>query len=93
MLDPFSGSSSTLVVAKKLGRSFLGFELSEDYARKGMARLADTQVGDRLVGADEPKVSAPATDSDQAKSLYAKGRKKSKEKGTPLLGFELDSTQ
>src|SRR4029079_6726069 len=32
LLDPFAGSGTSLVVAKKLGRQFLGFELSAEYA-------------------------------------------------------------
>lgn len=61
VLDPFSGSASTLVVARKLGRSALGFELSPDYARLGQERLDAVQPGEPLVGAAEPLVSAPAT--------------------------------
>lgn len=61
VLDPFAGSASTLVVAKKLGRQFLGFELSKDYVKQGMKRLNQTDVGDRLLGADEPIMSAPQT--------------------------------
>jgi site-specific DNA-methyltransferase (adenine-specific) len=35
VIDPFSGSSTTLAVAKKLGRQYFGFELSKDYVRLG----------------------------------------------------------
>ena len=61
VLDPFSGSASTLVVAKKLGRNFVGFELSPEYAARGAERLAQVATGDRLDGAPEPLVSAPLT--------------------------------
>ena len=61
VIDPFSGSSTTLTVAKKLGREFFGFELSPEYAKLGTARIERAQVGDRLDGAEEPKVSAPTT--------------------------------
>jgi len=61
VLDPFSGSASTLVVAKKLNRQFLGFDLSPDYVKRGTERLAEIQPGDPLVGAPEPTMSAPST--------------------------------
>ena len=61
VLDPFGGSGTTLVVAKKLQRRFVGFELSENYAAQIQARLEATKVGDLLSGAEEPKVSAPTT--------------------------------
>lgn len=61
VLDPFSGSSTTLTVAKKLGRQFLGFDLSEDYVTRGLERLANVKTGDRLEGSPEPSVSAPST--------------------------------
>ena len=61
VLDPFAGSGTTLAVAKKLGRSFLGVELSEDYSTRISDRLAGIAVGDPLVGAAEPLKSVPAT--------------------------------
>ncbi|MCA9133390.1 MAG: site-specific DNA-methyltransferase [Planctomycetales bacterium] len=72
VLDPFSGSSTTLTVAKKLGRQFFGFELSQEYAKLGTARLAAAAVGDRLEGAEEPKVSAPGTRSPKARKVKSK---------------------
>ncbi|MEI8196467.1 MAG: site-specific DNA-methyltransferase [Phycisphaerae bacterium] len=61
VLDPFGGSGTTLVVAKKLGRKFIGFELSKNYADQINARLEATKVGDPLSGAEEPKVTVPTT--------------------------------
>lgn len=43
VLDPFSGSGTTLAVAKRLGRDYLGVELSENYAKKVNERLE--QIG------------------------------------------------
>ena len=61
VLDPFSGSASTLVTARKLNRRVLGCELSQDYTQRGMERLQQTQVGEPLVGAANPLTSAPST--------------------------------
>jgi site-specific DNA-methyltransferase (adenine-specific) len=61
VLDPFSGSATTAVVAKKLGRRHLAFDLSTEYVTHGLARLEGTKVGDPLVGSAEPLVSAPKT--------------------------------
>jgi DNA modification methylase len=57
VLDPFAGSGTTLVVAKKLGRRYLGFELSPDYATQIQARLDAACVGQPLEGGEEPRVS------------------------------------
>ncbi len=74
VLDPFGGSGTTLAVAKKLGRSFLGMELSEGYADKINARLAGISVGDPLDGAAEPLKTAPATKN--GRRLDARGKKR-----------------
>ncbi|MDR2116114.1 MAG: site-specific DNA-methyltransferase [Planctomycetaceae bacterium] len=39
ILDPFLGSGTTVVVAKKLGRQFLGFELSKEYWEQCQKRI------------------------------------------------------
>jgi DNA modification methylase len=97
IVDPFSGSSTTLVVAKKLDRRYFGFELSQDYVDRGSARLATVSVGDKLEGAEEPKVSAPST--ADGKSIYdekprgvkskvkASSKKAQRSKGTDLFDF------
>jgi len=61
VLDPFAGSGTTLAVAKKLGRHYLGFELSKQYAEQVERRLAGIERDDALDGAPEPLVSAPTT--------------------------------
>jgi DNA modification methylase len=61
VLDPFGGSGTTLVVAKKLNRKWVGFELSPEYARQASDRLDRIKIGDELNGAVDPISSAPAT--------------------------------
>ena len=39
ILDPFSGSGTTCVSAKSLGRKFIGFEIDEDYWKASVDRL------------------------------------------------------
>ncbi|MCZ6655524.1 MAG: site-specific DNA-methyltransferase [Planctomycetota bacterium] len=40
VLDPFMGSGTTAVVAKKFGRNFLGFEINPQYVKMAGQRLA-----------------------------------------------------
>jgi site-specific DNA-methyltransferase (adenine-specific) len=40
VLDPFAGSGTTLAVARRLGRRYLGVELSPEYAERIRTRLA-----------------------------------------------------
>ncbi len=61
VLDPFAGSGTTLAVAKKLQRKYIGFELSQEYADCVRDRLRAITPGDPLDGAPEPLVSAPST--------------------------------
>ncbi len=61
VLDPFGGSGTTLAVAKKLKRRFLGFELSADYAKQIRKRLGRVQPGDPLEGVPDPRTSVPNT--------------------------------
>ncbi len=82
VIDPFSGSSTTLTVAKKLGRQFFGFELSKEYAKLGTERIEAAHVGQRLVGADEPKVSAPTTAQGKPLHGVATPKEKSTKKKT-----------
>jgi len=69
VLDPFGGSGTTLVVAKKLRREYKGFELSKEYAAKIRERLAAVRAGQPLDGSAEPLKSAPTTPRARALDL------------------------
>jgi site-specific DNA-methyltransferase (adenine-specific) len=76
VLDPFAGSGTTLVTAKKLGRQFIGFELSENYATQVQTRLENVYAGEPLAGAEDPKASVPST---------AHGKKRPDKSSLPLF--------
>lgn len=63
VLDPFGGSGTTLCVAKKLARQWMGFELSDDYVQYISQRLDRTNSGDPIDGPEDPIESAPSTAS------------------------------
>ena len=41
VLDPFMGAGTTAVVAKELGRNYVGVELNSDYVRIAQERLGE----------------------------------------------------
>jgi DNA modification methylase len=72
VLDPFAGTFTTGAVARRLGRRFIGIELSEAYVKTGLRRL------------DIPSDYAP---EDLAKSKRRKTKNRSKhDRGGPVPG-------
>jgi DNA modification methylase len=45
VLDPFAGIGTTLLEARRLGRSFVGFEISEEYHAAAVSRLRGGRGG------------------------------------------------
>lgn len=48
VLDCFLGSGTTAVVAKKLGRDFIGIEINQDYVKMAEKRLSETHYNFEL---------------------------------------------
>jgi len=54
VLDPFMGSGTTAMAAKKLGKHFLGFEASEKYFNRAIFRIAQIDKGTNAGVCAEP---------------------------------------
>ena len=48
VLDPFIGSGTTAVVAKKMGRRFIGIDINDDYCKIAEQRLKETIIEPKL---------------------------------------------
>lgn len=79
VLDPFVGSGTTLAVAKKLGRNYLGFEISKEYVAQARKRLRNIKIGTPLDGAENPLASVAKTPLRSVKSNGFVELKKSKQ--------------
>jgi DNA modification methylase len=44
VIDPYAGSGTTLVAAKLLGHEFFGIEISEQYTKLALERLANAEL-------------------------------------------------
>lgn len=74
VLDPFAGSGTTLAVAKKLGRQWIGIELSTEYVARINERLDSVAAGDELNGPADPVQSAPTTKRGRSLVAVRNGR-------------------
>lgn len=61
ILDPFMGSGTTGVVAKQLGRNFIGMEIDQSYFEMAMQRIENAEKNTSLFAAsqsiDRPRYS------------------------------------
>jgi DNA modification methylase len=91
ILDPFAGSGTTLAVAKKLGRKWIGFELSEEYTARATTRIEKASEDQPLEGAPEPVVSAPQTPSGFSRIRQKKPG--ARRKRAPKTGSSLENVK
>lgn len=92
VLDPFSGSATTAAVAKKLGRRYAAFEMSEEYVKLGNERLGRIEPGQPLNGSADPLRSVPSSSAGKKGFSAAAKRKATQSVGLQMsLGFEVDS--
>jgi DNA modification methylase len=54
VLDPFAGSGTTCVAARRLGRRFVGIDLNADFCAHAAARVALTSPSPRILSARRP---------------------------------------
>lgn len=66
VFDPMCGTGTALAVAKKLGRRYVGFELSEDYANITRRRLDGGRTGSQEAGEHRPAEPAGQAKADQS---------------------------
>jgi DNA modification methylase len=93
VLDPFAGSGTTLVVAKKLGRRYLGFELSPKYCAQVERRLRVTSVGQTLegIGPHASGKPTPAKTTEHLAEPSSMGEQRDEMKRGIIAGFSATS--
>ncbi|PKL44903.1 MAG: restriction endonuclease [Planctomycetes bacterium HGW-Planctomycetes-1] len=48
VLDPFSGTGTTAIAAKRLGRKYIGFELDDEYVRISESKLLQEEADSKI---------------------------------------------
>lgn len=56
VLDPFSGSGTTAIQAKKTGRNFIGIEINKEYVEKSTKRIDNYAIFDNKIEEEDGNV-------------------------------------
>lgn len=72
VFDPFLGSGTTSVVAKKLGRNYIGIEMNLEYALWAQKRLCTAETDTSIQGYEDNVFWERNTLNNQKKSIKAK---------------------
>ena len=60
VLDPFAGSGTTCVAARRLGRRFVGIDLNPDFCAHAAGRVAATVPSPRIISGRRPSERDPS---------------------------------
>jgi len=88
VVDPFSGSGTTCCVAARLGRKYLGIDLSEKYVKESRRRITETLAGRRQTTeiAENPELLRPLRKVGPAEHAFqAPGRPRRAVEGPTLF--------
>ncbi len=86
VFDPFLGSGTTSVVAKKLGRHYIGIEMNEEYAIWAEKRLINAEKDNSVQGYVDGVFWERNTLSIQKKSIQKINNEKTLEETSSLFG-------
>lgn len=83
VVDPFAGSGTTLSVAKKLDRRYVGIDISKQYVAECRTRLRTIKPGDPLDGFENPLTTVPDTASGTIRTVDGKRVRRSMSDADP----------